>query len=243
MTLILLSCNGSQTKAKTEAIPSGNKADVKDSSAKLISKDTILVSDAIPRFTVDDYPVTYEMMAEQKADNSSSYKKVSGKTQSLDKTWLTNDTLEQTLIFELYTDGYRLATYHFYNNDIPPELLDGIELHTFDGDIASNQQKQKDFKGFLKQSIKISPKYFTSDKGFKLGDSKQKILEVYGKPDKITTSRGIEKLEWNFIGDILYDGKEDLKGKPLAKDNYGHQAYLFFKNGKLIGQILRNDIP
>ena len=241
--LSLLSCNSSQTKTNAEAITSGDKADVNDTTAKFISKDTILITDTIPRFTVDDYSVTYEMMDEQKADNSSLYKKISGKTQSLDKAWFTNDTLKQTLIFELYTDGHRLATYHFYNNNIPTELFDGIVLHTFDGEIASNQQKQSDFKGLLKQSVKINSKYFRSDKGFALGDSKQKILRVYGQPDKTTTNRGIEKLEWNFVGDILYDGKEDLKRKPLAKNNYGHKAYLFFKNGKLIGQLLRNDIP
>lgn len=78
--------------------------------------------------------------------------------------------------------------------------------------------------------MKINSKYFTSDKGLRLGDNKEKILKIYGQPDKRTTSKGIEVLEWNFVGDLLYDGKEDLKGKPLAKDNYGHQAYLLFKN-------------
>ena len=183
------------------------------------------------------------MIAEQKTDNSSSYKKISGKTQSLDKAWFTNDTLKQTLIFEMYTDGHRLVTYHFLNNEIPTELIDKIELHTSEGELATKQQKTNDFKGFLLQSIKIGSKYFTTDKGLKLGDTKQKILKIYGQPNKRTSINEIEKFEWTFVGDILYDGKEDLKGKPLAKDNYGHQAYLFFKNGKLIRQILHNDIP
>jgi hypothetical protein len=242
LTFGFLSCNNNVTTTNKN-ISSSNKFEVKDSSLQPISKDTILINDTIKRFDVDDFPVTYEMIAEQKMDNNSSYSKTSGKTKSLDKTWFTNDTLKQTLIFELYTDGHRLVTFHFYNNEIPTELIDRIELHTSEGELASKQQKRNDFKGFLTQSIKINSKYFITDKGLKLGDNKQKILKLYGQPDKRTTNNGIEKLEWNFVGDILYDGKEDLKGKPLAKDNYGHQAYLFFKNGKLIGQILHNDIP
>lgn len=243
LVLSLFACNNYEKRADNENITSATKLEAKDSASKPISKSTVSPSDTIKRFIVDDYPVTFEMMREQKADNYSSYSKTSGKTKSLDKAWFTNDTLKQTLVFELYTDGHRLVTYHFYNNNIPNELFDRIELHTSDGELASTQQKAKDFTGFLTQSVKINSEYFTTDKGLKLGDNKQNILKIYGQPDKKTIKNGIEKLEWDFVGDILYDGKENLKGKPLAKDNYGHQAYLFFRNGKLIGQILHNDIP
>ena len=242
-TFSLLSCSNNETKTNDGRSDSTNKFKVDDSSFKPIAKDTTFLTDTIKRFVVDDYPVTYEMMAEQKVDNYSSYSKTSGKTKSLDKAWFTNDTLKQTLIFELYTDGHRLVTYHFYTNDIPIDLIDRIELHTDNGELADKQQKIKNFKGFLNQAVKIDKKYFITDKGFLLGDNKQKIIKVYGQPDSKTEKNGIEKLEWDFIGDILYDGKEKLNGKPLAKDNYGHQAYLFFRNGKLIGQILHNDIP
>ena len=243
LTFSLSACNNNKTKPNSENISSTNKIEINDSSLKLISKDTTLLTDTFKRFVVDDYPVTYEMMAEQKVDNYSTYTKTSGKTQSIDKAWFCNDTLNQTLIFELYTDGHRLLTYHFKNKEIPSELLKRIELHTSDGEMASTKQKQQDFNGFLNQAVKIDSKYFTTDKGFKLGDNKQKFLKVYGQPEKIIVKNGIEELEWNFIGDLLYDGKENLKGKPLAQDNYGHQVYLFFKNGKLIGQILHNKIP
>jgi hypothetical protein len=242
LTIVFLSCKINETKTGTD-ISSAKRTEVKDNSLKPVATDTILMNDTIKRFVIDDYPVTYEMMAEQKADNYSSIIKTSGQTKSLDKAWFTNDTLKQTLIFELYTDGHRLVTYHFYNNEIPDELFDRIILHTPEGEVASKQQKTYDFKGFLTQSVKINSKYFTTDKGLELGDYKQKILNIYGRPDKITAKKGIEKLAWNFAGDILYDGKVDLKGKSLAKDSYGHQAYLFFKNRKLIAQVLYNDIP
>jgi hypothetical protein len=243
LTFSLLACNSNKTKSNDVNTSSKNEIEVNDSPLKPILKDTTLLTDTFKRFVVDDYPVTYEMMAEQKVDNSSSYTKTSGKTKSFDKAWFSNDTLKQTLIFELYTDGHRLATYHFYNNDIPAALIDRVELHTDNGEIANNQQKENDFNGFLKQSVKIEKKYFKTDKGLLLGDSKQKAISFYGQPHSKKEKNGIETLEWDFVGDLLYDGKENLKGKPLAKDNYGHQAYLFFRNGKLIGQMLHNDIP
>ena len=203
----------------------------------------INISDSIKRFVVDDYPVTFEMIKKQNVDNYSSYSKTSGKTKSIDKVWFSNNTLKQTLIFELYTDGHRLVTYHFNNNDIPLDVIERIELHNFDGKLANKQQELIDFKGFLSQSALIDRKYFITNKGLKLGDHKYKALEIYGPPDKKTVHNGVEKLDWHFVGDFVYDGKVNLKGRPLAKDNYGHQAYLFFKKEKLIGQILHNDIP
>ncbi len=240
----LFSCNNNRNgESENNKNIKFDTASVDTLVTNLEQESDVSISDTIKRFVVDDYPVTFEMMRKQSADNYSSYSKTSGKTKSLDKAWFTNDTLKQTLIFELYTDGHRLVTYHFINQDIPSDIIERIELHTNEGQQADKQQKLKDFNGFIDQSVKIDSKYFTSNKGLKLGDNKSKAIALYGQPDKETKSNGVERLEWNFVGDILYDGKENLKGKPLAKDNYGHQAYLFFKNGKLVGQILHNDIP
>ena len=243
LSLSFFSCNSRQTETNFKVDSTGREANLDDTTQRYTSKDSSSMTDTFSRFTVDDYPISFEMMAEQKGDNSSSYKKISGKTQSLDKAWFTNDSLDQTLVFELYTDGHKLATFHFYNDDIPTELLQRLELHSLEGEMADMQQEKRDFPGFLKQSVRINSRYFKSDKGIELGDNKEKILNIYGNPDKTTVNKGVEKLEWNYVGDILYDGKEDLKGRPLAKNNYGHHAYLFFKNGKLIGQLLYNDIP
>lgn len=238
----LLSCN----KNKTEATIKNEKANVDpvsiDNTLKSEQQPTLVISDTIKNFFVDDYPVTDQMLAD-KTGNNSSYKKQSGKTFSYDKAWFSNDTLKQTLVFELYTDYHRMVTYHFYNNDIPTDLINKMALHNEGGEFAPEKQKQKDFNGFLMQTTKINSTYFITDKGFRLGDARQKAVDIYGNPDKQSVNFGIEKLEWAFVGDEFYDGKTDLKGKPLAKDSFGHQIVMYFKNGKLIGQILHNDIP
>ena len=195
------------------------------------------LTDTIPKFRVDNYPVTDEMLG------PNAHNRNSGEIFDVEGAWFSNDTLKQTLVFVLYTDYHRLVTYHFLNNDIPAGIINRMELHTADGELASNKLKQKYFKGFLTQTIKIGKSYFKTCKGFKLGDSKEKALGVYSKPDKAKIENGIERNEWDFIGDILYDGKTNRKGKPLAEDSFGHQATMFFRNNKLIGLILHNDIP
>jgi hypothetical protein len=201
-----------------------------------------LPTESIPNFTVDDYPITNKML-EPKA-----HYRVSGEISDGEGSWFSNDTLNQTLVFVLYTDYHRLVTYHFLNSDIPAGIIKRMELHITKkdgglGDLATDKQKQKYFKGFLTQTKKISKSYFTTSKGFKLGDSKEKMIEVYGKPDKSGMENGIEKCEWNFIGDTFYNDTIDLKGKPLAKNSFGHQTIMFFRDNKLIGLILHNDIP
>lgn len=238
----LLSCcnNRTETTLKNENVTVESSSN--DSVLKPKQQTNIIISDTIKRFVVDDYPVSNAMLSD-KPSNNSSHKKQSGQTYSYDKVWFSNDTLKQTLVFELYTDYHRMVTYHFYSNDIPTDLINSMELHIDGGKLASEKQKLKDFNGFLKQTTKINSTYFITDKGFRLGDTKQKTIDTYGSPDKISISNGIEKFEWSFIGDTFYNGKIDLKGKPLAKDSFGHQIVMYFRNGKLIGQILHNDIP
>lgn len=205
-------------------------------------QESVSISDTIKKFVVDDYPVTNEMLGNG-ADKNSRYEKQSRQLLSYDKVWFGNDTLKQTLVFELYTDYHRLVTYHFLDNDIPTDLINRMELHISGGELASEEQKLKNFDGFLKHTEKINSLYFVTNKGFRLGSIKHKAIEVYGNPGKQTNTIGLERLEWNFIGDEFYDDKIDLKGKPLAENSFGHQIIMYFKNGKLVGQILVNEIP
>lgn len=103
----LLSCNNrTETTIKNELV----KFDFVtiDTILKPKQINVVSISDTIKRFVVDDYPVTNEMLID-KTSNNSSYKKQSGQTYSYDKAWFGNDTLKQTLVFELYTDYHRMV--------------------------------------------------------------------------------------------------------------------------------------
>lgn len=165
----------------------------------------------------------------------------SGNIVSLDKVWYRNDSLQEVLVFELYTDYYRNIIFHFKMNDIPKELLKIIELNNTDGDTVNQLLKQKFFAGFIKSAKKITHKFFRSNKGFRLGDSKTEALTLYGKPDKTSRTGNVDKYEWDFVGDAFYDPKKDA-GKKVAF-GYGHQTIMFFREEKLIALILHNDIP
>lgn len=205
-------------------------------------QENIFISDTIKKIVVDNYPVENSMFID-KTNKNFSYKKQSGSIFSHNKVWFSNDTLKQVLVFELYTDYHRLVTYHFYSEDIPADLIKTMELHLADGKLASEQQKLNDFEGFLEQTIKTNSLYFTSKKGFKLDDAKQKAIDVYGKPDNRKIVDDVEKLEWSFIGDALYDDKNELSPKAVAQNSFGYRVVMYFKNEKLIAQILYNAIP
>lgn len=230
------STNNPQKTTQADSINNINNLSPVDTLA-----DTKSFLDTFRRFVIDDYPVPPEML--KCNDNFSKCEIKYNGIISIDKVWFTNDSLKQSLVFEMYTDGFRVSIFHFSNNHIPVELIKSMELHKDGGDLATDNEKLEKFKGFLSFSRKLNSNYFKSIKGFKLFDPKEKILKAYGKPDSIKFKNGLEEYEWNFIGDLLYDGKEKLRGKPMARDNYGHRAIMYFKNNRLSGLILSNDIP
>lgn len=187
----------------------------------------------------DDYPVSNDMLKE--GDKTIK----SGEVISHDKTWFTNDTLKQTLVFEIYTDYHRLCIFNFYNNNIPTSLIDNMELHISTGQLASQQQKQKYFEGFLNVSRKIKKSYFITYKGFKLGDRKDKALQIYGKPNNCSITNGLEECVWKFDGDYT-ENEVDSKAKKrtlFAKDSYGFSVRMFFSANKLVAMVIMNEIP
>jgi hypothetical protein len=196
------------------------------------------INDTTPRFIVDGYPVTDSMF------NLCFDKLAADELISYDKVWFTNATLNQTLIFEIYTDHFRMITFHIINDDIPAELLKRMELHNAFGDFATEENKSSGVLALQKLATPIAQNYFTTNKGFVLGDKKVKAIDIYGKPDTISVLDDLEKLQWKFIGDIYYyDHKIDLKGKPVAEHSFGHTITMFFRDDKLIGLILENEIP
>ena len=196
-------------------------------------------------FRVDDYPVTDNMLTCN--DNYSACQLQYRGVVSLDKIWFGNRILNQTLVFELATDKFRMNIYNFYNDDIPFELINSVELNVENGDTASIKQKIKAFKGFVGMSKQIDKRYFVTRKKLGLGDSTERVSKIYGKPDGKTKSGNLEILEWDFQGDLYGDKihreKANRKNKSPTEESFRHQLILFSKKGKIIALMFHNDIP
>lgn len=248
-TIGLLSCNSKNNKFAIEI------QEQVDSILPQISKTETLVPhsvfDSTKKLIGDDYPVTNKMLAWKAPNNQISEIKC-GEVYSLNNVWFKNDTLKQSLVFELYTDYHRINIFHFYNNDIPADLIKKLPLYVSENefnnsfDTASFNQKKNSINGFVKGSRKINNSYFITKKGFKLGDSKDKAINIYGKPHESSTSNHIEKCEWRFVGDCNENLDETQKVKikrPLVKDSFGYNVTMYFRDEILIAMILFNDIP
>ena len=227
---------------------------VKVESEKIVidSLETTMI-DSLETFIVDGYNVTDEMLASNSKGQSFKFK--IGELYSLEKAWFKNDTLNQTLVFELYTDYHRLYTYLFSNENIPSEIIKDIGLSVAKGkyenifESASIEQTEKHFDNFIEASENINQSYFTTIKGFKLGDSKNKAIQFYGEPDSAIVQDRVERLEWNFLGEYAFVGDfaiktvSDAKGKLIAKDSFGHKINMYFMDNSLVAIVFENDIP
>jgi len=231
---------------KVDTVINENKMIVDSTSidtALIIENDVSnIFNDTINTFIVDDYQITDSMLL-RVADKNPFFIIKAGQCVSLEKAWFFNDTIDQVIIIQLATDYHRFLTFHFTKSNFPADLVSEIGLENNKGEPASLKQKLIDLNGLVEQATIINSSYFISHRSFKLGDTKQKAISIYGKPDYELKDGQIEKLEWQFEGDELYDGKSNLNGRPLAKGSFGHNIKMYFKNDRLIGQILFNDIP
>lgn len=191
-------------------------------------------------FAIDDFPVTDRMLTEHYCDTCTLK---SGELRSIEKVWFTNKVLRQTLVYQLYTDNFHEDVFLFSNDDIPAAIMDQMELYDSTSNYASHQLRAKFFKGFLRFAIPTNKKYFVSKKSFAIGDSLWKAIKIYGEPDRRTLDHGVEVLQWEFEGENGYDGKKDLKGKPLAADSFGLQITMCFRKERLIGLAFENAVP
>jgi len=206
------------------------------------SSDNSTLGDSIKsykEFIVDDYPIPNINLI-----TFAPYDIVKiGNLFSSDRVWFKNDTIKQAIVIDLYTDLHRLNIFNFYINNIPTEIINNIELTTEDGELATFLQKSKEIDGFLEQSFELETIYFTSNKGIRLGDLKEKILTIYSDPDSIYSNKDIEVYVWDFVGDALANQTQNLHNKLIAKESYGNTTKLYFKANKLIAVHIHNDIP
>lgn len=213
--------------------------DSKRNGKKLNRGSVSIPTDTTRYYIVDDFPVKDNMLGKEK---NQIYLK-SEKLRSIDKVWFINRDSSQVLVFELYTDKYHVETFLFPGSKIHPALLKRLSIHTEGESLATLDEKKEGINGLVDSAKRIASKYFITRKSIRLGDNKEKIIKAYGDPTKSSLEDDVEVLQWKFTGEYAYDGVSDLKGIPLAKNSFGHEAVAIFKEDHLIGLIFYNDIP
>ena len=189
----------------------------------------------IGKFIVDGFPITGKMLDSSKSSNQGHF--------NFDGLIFSNKVNDKTIMIALYTDQYRYLEIEFINNFIPKEIIDRIELNDKVGELLTINEKQNIWGKLIVPTNIIENKYFVTNKGFIINDPKNKILNLYGKPDNYRKKDGLEIYEWSFLGDLLIDQKTDVKNKKVAKDSYGNRTTLYFKNDHLVAMVFNNEIP
>lgn len=184
-------------------------------------------------FFADNYPVTDHMFGKPTADRPV----ITAHLRTENTAWFTNDSLNQTLMFILFSDNSRIVTACFDKDNVPNEVFANSDFSDNNNYPASKEDRLLYFKEFFKSAKKIDAKYFTSNMGFKIGDLKEKAIKRYGKPDSIKTVAGFEKCYWNPAGAQIT--RQNVPEKDLLLiDEKKQFITMYFKNSKLATMIL-----
>jgi len=187
----------------------------------------------------DDFKVTDEMFGTDTSENARRIK--FGSVVSDGMVWFGNRSLNQTLIIELYTDNFRNVLYLLKNDDIPANLMSKIEFTNEDGDMSGIKEIKAQMGKFIKAAKQIDKHFFISRKGFRIGEDTTRAFNFYGPPQKKIVKGSLTQYQWVFMGEN--SDHHANKKSAIAKDSFGYQVTIFFRNGLLIGLILDNDIP
>ena len=176
----------------------------------------------------------YDTLTKLIPDNFSLYPKMSTQIFSLNKPWVAYDTLDQTILFEINSYYSSIVIYYFNKNNIHLELREKLELYFLENkfenvfDLISYRQKETSFNvSFNSLNTRINQSYFKTKQGIKLGDKKEKAINIFGKSDRYSVSKEIEKYEWKIDGEY--------------KNEFNIET-MFFKNNILIAMIRGNYI-
>jgi hypothetical protein len=189
----------------------------------------------------DDYPVTNDMFKRNYHE-----KNIESVLSHDNEIFFKNTELNETLYFELYTDYYRVAIYHFKVDFLFPPLIKQIDLwQKKDGMdvLADVDKKLQTIKKFIDCSEEIDKSYFKTTQGICLGINKATAIKKYGKVNSDTLLNDIDILKWDFQGDELLAATGEKPIGKIAKNSFGYHVIMYFKMDKLVAMILNNDIP
>lgn len=219
LSILLFSCQ----QQKKEAIVAVKDEDIKSP------------EEMIKPFFADNYPVTENMFGKA----TSNRPVITSHLRSENTAWFTNDSIQQSLMFILFSDNSRIVTACFDNNNIPSEVFSKMDFSDHNNYSASKEDRLLYYKEFFKSAKKIDKKFFTSNLGFRIGDLKEKAITKYGKPDSIKTVEGFEKYYWTPAGAQIT--RQNVPEKDLLLIDIKKQFItMYFKNNKLATMILDN---
>jgi hypothetical protein len=202
----------------------------------------ILLSFSSDKYIIpDDYPVTNDMFKRNYHE-----KNIAGVFSHENEIYFKNTELNETLIFELYTDYYREAIYHFKADFLFPPLIKQIDLwQKKDGMhvLTDVDKKLQTIKKFIDSSEEIDKSYFKTTQGIRLGINKEEAIKKYGIANSDAFLNDVEILKWDFQGDELLAATGEKPFGKIAKNSFGYHVIMYFKMNKLIAMILNNDIP
>jgi len=134
-------------------------------------------------------------------------------------------------IIQLYGQGFSQKHFHgetlcYY--DSQKQIYFSLSFH--DGLVQSvtlsktqDQETAEECKG-----KRIKGEYLITGKGIQLGDSQDKVIHVYGKPEKRKTKDGF----------LIFEYHTDYEKHPEVSLFY--DAYLYFKDDKLVKIVIHD---
>jgi hypothetical protein len=194
-------------------------------------------------FTPDYYPISNDMLK-----NESKIKYINN-ILTIDQAWFRNDSLNEILVIDLYTDYMRLRNVHFKKEYLIKEVSKIIKLNIATGkyrnifEYAGDSLNIKYLPLFANKARRVSSKYFITSKKFKLGLSSSKIIDLYGSHYSQSNSNEYNILRWHFIGDQVVNSLKDKTGYPIAKNSFGYDITIYFIKDKSVIAIFENVIP
>jgi hypothetical protein len=157
-----------------------------------------------------------------------------------DELWFKNDSADQEMWISTGTD-YMILHEGLYSRSVIPQEIDEMATMEVNNnpEIISLPRK------------KISKSFFVTERGLKLGDSKEKAIRLYGKPTLVEKVRGYDKLEWDYVGlyfisevflnearNVKQQSYDNLERGDRFTGGVGEKVMLFFKDGKLAALVI-----
>lgn len=207
----------------------------KDEEVAMEDSDLKSAEELVKPFFADNYPVIDKMFGKP----TSSRPVTTAHLRSENTAWFTNDSLQQTLMFILFSDNSRLVTACFDHKNVPSEVFSKMDFSDNHNYPSNEEDRLLYYKEFFSSAKKIDTKYFISNMGFKIGDPKEKAIKKYGKPDSIRVVEGFDKYFWNPAGAQIT--RQNVPEKDLLLiDEKKQFITMYFKNNKLATMILDN---